>query len=98
MEQYKRCFQKKINKHIRRYFDAEIANEIGMASGRKRIFTVFEIDKQGKAKIISVKAPHPRLKKEGEWIIKKLPLMKPAVNRNKSLNIKYALRITFNVQ
>ncbi|SNR15101.1 hypothetical protein [Tenacibaculum jejuense] len=95
---YQKCFQRKINKHVVRKFNAGIANEIGLPEGVKRLLVVFEINKLGKIDIISIKAPHPRLKKEVERIVKILPVMKPGEKRNKPIKLRYALPITFRVQ
>ncbi len=94
---YQKCFQKKLNKHIGRTFNTEIANELGL-QGKNRIYIVFEIDKKGEINIISTKAPHPRLKNEGIRVAKKLPKMKPGINRNKPVKIRYSLPIVFKVE
>lgn len=97
VEFYSKCFQQKISKHIRKTFDADIGNQIGLSPGKKRIFVVFGIDKKGHIDVISTKAPHPMLKKEGIRVAKKLPVMKPAMKRNKPVKFRYALPIVFNV-
>ncbi len=94
---YQKCFQKKLNKHVGRTFDAQIANKIGL-QGKNKIHVVFEVDKEGNINVISAKAPHPRLKKEGIRVVKKLPKMKPGINRNKFVRVNYSLPITFKVQ
>lgn len=96
--QKKACLMKKMNKHIQRYFDAELANELGLSPGRKRIFLVFKIGKTGNIEEINAKAPHPRLKKEAIRIAKKLPKMIPGKQRGKPVGVKYTQPITFNVE
>lgn len=98
VEEYKKCFRKKVTRHAQRYFDVELANELGMTAGRKTIFILFEIDEKGKIDVISVKAPHPLLKKVGERIVKKMPVMKPGMNRGKPVSIRYTLPISFHVE
>ncbi|CAL2079237.1 energy transducer TonB [Tenacibaculum sp. 190524A05c] len=97
-QQKKDCLNKKMRKHVQRYFDAELANELGLPSGKKRIFVQFKIDKDGSITSIRARAPHPRLKKEAERIVKKLPRMKPGRQRGKAVRVGYTLPITFNVE
>ncbi|MCH2033836.1 MAG: energy transducer TonB [Tenacibaculum sp.] len=97
-QQKKDCLNKKMRKHVQRHFDAELANELGLPSGKKRIFVQFKIDKDGTITSIQARAPHPRLKKEAERIVKKLPKMKPGRQRGKAVRVGYTLPITFNVE
>ncbi len=97
-QQKKDCLNKKMRKHVQRHFDAELANELGLPSGKKRIFVQFKIDKDGSITSIQARAPHPRLKKEAERIVKKLPKMKPGRQRGKAVRVGYTLPITFNVE
>ena len=94
----KACLNKKLTKHIQRYFDAELANELGLAPGKKRIYVQFKIDKDGSITNINARAPHPRLKKEAIRIAKKIPKMKPGRQRGKPVRVGYTLPITFNVE
>ena len=87
-----------MRKHVQRYFDAELANELGLAPGKKRIFVQFKIDKDGSITSVNARAPHPRLKKEAERIAKKLPKMVPGRQRGKPVRVGYTLPITFNVE
>ncbi|CAA0147312.1 energy transducer TonB [Tenacibaculum maritimum] len=96
--QKKDCLNKKMRKHVQRYFDAELANELGLSSGKKRIYVQFKIDKDGSITSINARAPHPRLKKEAIRIAKKLPKMKPGKQRGKPVRVGYTLPITFNVE
>ncbi|WP_299618306.1 energy transducer TonB [uncultured Tenacibaculum sp.] len=97
-QQKKDCLNKKMRKHVQRYFDAELANELGLAPGKKRIFVQFKIDKDGTITSVNARAPHPRLKKEAERIAKKLPKMVPGRQRGKPVRVGYTLPITFNVE
>ncbi len=97
-QQKKDCLNKKMRRHVQRHFDAELANELGLPSGKKRIYVQFKIDKDGSITSIQARAPHPRLKKEAERIVKKLPKMKPGRQRGKAVRVGYTLPITFNVE
>ncbi|WP_442265072.1 energy transducer TonB [Tenacibaculum sp. ZS6-P6] len=97
-QQKKDCLNKKMRKHVQKYFNAELANELGLAPGKKRIFVQFKIDKDGTITSVNARAPHPRLKGEAERIAKKLPKMIPGRQRGKPVRVGYTLPITFNVE
>ncbi|PQJ21942.1 energy transducer TonB [Tenacibaculum sp. SG-28] len=97
-EEKKACLNKKMNQHVKRYFDAELANELGLAPGKKRIYLIFKIGKTGEIEDINARAPHPRLKKEAIRIAKKLPKMQPGKQRGRPVRVGYTLPISFNVE
>ncbi|MBE7645337.1 energy transducer TonB [Tenacibaculum finnmarkense] len=94
----KACLNKKLQKHVQRNFDAELANELGLAPGKKRIYVQFKIDKDGSITSVNARAPHPRLKKEAIRVAKKIPKMKPGRQRGRAVRVGYTLPITFNVE
>lgn len=94
----KACFNKKMQKHFTRKFDAELPNELGLSSGKKRLIMLFKIDKNGDIVDIRAKAPHPRLQKEAIRIIKLLPKMKPGRQRGKPVGVKYTLPMRIDVE
>ena len=85
-------------KHIQRNFNAELANELGLSPGKKRIYVQFKIDKDGSITNVVARAPHPRLKKEAERVARKIPKMKPGRQRGRAVRVGYTLPITFNVE
>ncbi len=93
-----KCLNAKIKKHIGRNFNIDLAQDLGLSPGKKRISVQFLIDKQGNITNIKSRAPHPRLQKEAERIIRKLPKMTPGKQRNKPVKVRYNLPITFNVE
>lgn len=93
-----KCLNRSLNHHIRRKFNTDIANELGLSPGKKRISILFAIDKRGEIKDIEIKAPHPRLEKEALRIIKEVPKMQPALRKNKAVELKYGLPIVFRVE
>ncbi len=97
-KQKKACLNKKLQKIVQRNFDTELANELGLSPGKKRIWVVFKIDVDGSVTNLQVRAPHPRLKKEAERIARKIPKMKPGRQRNKPVRVGYQLPITFVVE
>ncbi|CAM1347930.1 energy transducer TonB [Tenacibaculum ascidiaceicola] len=96
--QKKACLNKKLQKHIQRNFNAELANELGLSPGKKRIYVQFKIDKDGSITNVVARAPHPRLKKEAERVARKIPKMKPGRQRGRAVRVGYTLPITFNVE
>jgi len=94
----KACFSKKMQKFIAKNFNADLAQDLGLSAGRKKIAVQFVIDKNGNVIDIKSRAPHPRLKKEAERVIKKLPKMVPGRQRNKPVKVRYNLPIIFNVE
>ena len=97
-EERKACFSKQISKYINRKFNAGLAEEMGLAPGIQRIFTLFKIDKNGNVTGVRSRAPHPRLEKEAARVINLLPKMKPGRQRGKAVVVPYSLPITFLVQ
>ncbi|MDA9628187.1 energy transducer TonB, partial [Flavobacteriaceae bacterium] len=76
-ENDKSCFNKKMQQHFQKEFDAELPNSLKLSPGKKRIIMLFKINKEGAIVGIKTKAPHPALQEEAVRIIKLLPIMKP---------------------
>lgn len=96
-EELKACLSKKISKHVNRKFNGQLASDLGLSEGKKRIFVMFTINQHGKISEIQARAPHPRLQKEAERVVKTLPDMTPGKQRGIPVRVKYALPITFEV-
>lgn len=94
----KNCFSKSLQLFFQKKFDPNLANELGLAPGKKRIIVFFKIDKNGDVADVMARAPHPRLKKEAIEIISALPKMKPGEQRGTKVGVKYTLPINFLVQ
>ncbi|RKF05284.1 protein TonB [Tenacibaculum lutimaris] len=97
-QQKKDCLNKQLQKHVQRNFNAELANELGLAPGKKRIYVQFKIDKDGSITSVTARAPHPRLKQEAERVARKIPKMQPGRQRGRPVRVGYTLPITFNVE
>ena len=95
--QKKDCLNKAIRKHVNRYFNGDLAGELGL-SGRQRIIVLFKIDKNGNVSNIQARAPHARLKKEAIRVVKKLPKMIPGRQRGRTVGVNYTLPILFSVE
>lgn len=94
----KKCLEDKIKKHVNRKFNKDLAGDLGLSPGIKRIFVGFKIDKNGNITNIQARAPHKRLKEEAIRVIKKLPKMTPGKQRGKPVGVKYSLPIVFKVE
>ena len=97
-KELKSCFNKKMQQHFGRKFNADLPNDLGMSPGKKRIIMLFKINKVGDIVDIRAKAPHPRLEKEAIRIIKLLPKMKPGRQRGKAVGVKYTLPMRIEVE
>ena len=97
-KELKSCFNKKMQKHFQRKFNADLPNDLGMSPGKKRIIMLFKIDKVGNIVDIRAKAPHPKLQKEAIRIINLLPKMKPGRQRGKAVGVKYTLPMRIEVE
>jgi len=97
-EDNRKCFEKKIKKHVQRYFDAEIAQDLGLSSGKYKILTQFIIDKSGVISDVKIRAPHKRLTKETNKVVSKIPKFIPGKQNSKPVKVKYTLPITFKVE
>ncbi|OIQ40937.1 MAG: hypothetical protein BM563_01915 [Bacteroidetes bacterium MedPE-SWsnd-G1] len=94
----KACFSKSLSKFIGRKFNKDLAQGLGLQSGKKKIWIQFTITKTGDIEIKNTSAPHPRLEKEGKRIVNLLPKMNPGKQRNVPVNVTYMLPITFQVE
>jgi len=93
------CFSIRISKFVLGKFNAELASDLGLASGSvQRIFVIFKIDKNGNIVDIKARAPHKRLQEEAIRVVSLLPKMVPGKQRGKPVGVKYALPITFKVE
>ena len=97
-EASKKCFDTKMKRLVQRYFDASIAEDLGLSSGKKRIFTEFIIDKDGNVSVSRINAPHKALEKEAIKIVSKIPQFTPGEQNGKKVKVKYMLPITFMVE
>lgn len=97
-KQKKDCFENKVRKFIGRKFNGGLASTLGLSSGKKRIFVKFIITKNGEIKIEDTSAPHIRLEKEGERVVKLLPKMTPGKQNGKEVSVSYMVPITLQVE
>jgi len=83
---------------VNRKFNADLAANLGLTPGKKRIFVIFKIDNTGKVVNIRARAPHKSLEKEAIRVVSLIPKMTPGKQRGRAVGVKYSLPIVFNVQ
>jgi protein TonB len=93
----KQCLQDQINKHVHKYFRSDIAQELGLSAGKKKVYVQFKIDKTGEIVDIKARGPHARLEKEAVRVVELLPKMTPGKQRTKPVRVSYTLPITLVV-
>ncbi len=96
-EDIKACFTEKITEHVSTNFNTKIANDLGLESGRKRVYVQFKIDKTGNILDVRARGPHTSLEKEATRVIEQLPKMTPGKQSGKAVGVKYTLPISFHV-
>jgi protein TonB len=94
----KEDFSQQIAVFIKENFDTDMANHLGLESGKKRIYVQFTIDRSGNITKVRARAPHKRLEEEAVRVISSLPQMKPGIKDGKEVAVKYTLPITLNVE
>ncbi len=97
-EAKKKCMNDKIKKFVTKKFNVDLAQDLGLAPGNKKISVFFKIDKNGDIVDVKARAPHPKLEKEAQRIVNLLPKMKPGMQRGKAVRVPYYLPIKFQVQ
>lgn len=92
------CLNSGIQKFVVRNFNGDLAGNLGLPKGKKRIWVVFRIDEKGNVTEIKARAPHPKLQEEAERVAALLPKMKAGRQRGEAVGMKYTLPISFNVE
>ncbi|MET2983788.1 energy transducer TonB [Aureibaculum conchae] len=97
-KQLRDCLQESIKKHVNRKFDVNLAGELGLDPGKKKVYVQFKIDRNGKIVDVRARGPHARLEKEGVKVVNTLPKMIPGKQRGRPVGVKYTLPITLLVE
>jgi hypothetical protein len=93
----KACFSQELKKYIQQNFNFELANELGLSAGRKRIFISFKINENGFIAEVNARAPHIKLKNEAIRVLTLLPQMIPGKQRGRSVAVRYSLPLTISI-
>jgi protein TonB len=94
----KACLNRSLQKHVVRKFNADLAGDLGLEPGKKKIYIQFKITKTGGIEIVAARAPHPRLEQEARRVVSLIPKMTPGKQRGRPVNVTYMLPISFNVE
>lgn len=97
-EELRLCLQEKITAHINSTFNVDLAKNLGLSSGVKRIFVIFKIDKEGNITDVKSRAPHKVLQEEAIRVINLLPKMIPGKQKGEAVGVKYSLPIAFKIE
>jgi len=97
-EELRVCLQEKITQHVNKNFNSDLATELKLESGVKRIFVMFKIDKEGNIAEVKARAPHQSLADEAIRVINLLPKMIPGKQKGENVAVKYSLPIVFKVE
>ncbi len=90
------CFQKMMNKHIRKNFRyPKISQEMGTQG---RVSVMFVIQKDGSIGDVQLIGPDKSLEKEAARIIAKLPKMTPGKQRKIPVKVPFSIPINFKLQ
>ncbi len=97
-EQKKKCFEEKIKELVSKYYNTNLAADLGLSPGKKRVYVQFKVDKNGNIVDIKARGPHKRLEKEAVRVMQKLPRMVPGKQRGRPVGVKYTLPITMIIE
>ncbi len=90
------CFSERIKKLVSKKFNGDLGAELGL-TGLQRIYVQFDVERDGTIQNIKARGPHPRLEKEAIRVVGKLPQMKPGMQRDTPVRVKYSLPIAFKI-
>lgn len=93
----RKCMSGKIQELLKHEFITNLGAELGL-EGINRIYVAFKIDSKGNVTDIHARGPHKALEEEAIRVVKLIPKMTPGHQRNKPVNVSYALPIVFDVK
>ena len=93
----RQCLQEQIKLHVNRTYNTQLPQELGLEPGKKKVYVLFKIDKNGNVAEARARGPHKRLEKEAVRVVNKLPKMIPGQQRGRAVSVSYTLPITLVV-
>lgn len=96
-QDHKQCFIDKVKEHVALNFDTTMTQNLGLKTGRKKVYVQFKIDKSGNIVDVKARGPHKILEDEALRVIHSLPQMKPGEQNGHKVPVKYTLPISFQV-
>jgi protein TonB len=97
-EQKKKCLQDKISQHVAKNYNTNLSQDLGLTPGKKKVYVIFKIDKNGHVTNARARGPHARLEKEALRVVNLLPTLTPGKQRGIPVAVSYTLPITLHVQ
>lgn len=98
-EELKKCMANGITSVVTRNFNYNLANNLDLPEGNKRINVIFKINKEGEVINIQARADHPSLEAEAIRVIKLIPkLDKPGLQRGEPVVVQYSLPLVVRVE
>lgn len=95
-EKFKRdCLSKNVATFVSENFRVKIGNRLNL-SGIFRIRANFEVDEKGKITNIEASSTEPKMNREVERILRKLPKMTPGEAKGKKVRVNYTLPIVLD--
>lgn len=92
----KQCFNEKIVEHIKKHFNyPEEAQQMGIQG---RVSVLFTIGTNGEITSIKKRGPNEILENEAVRIIDRLPKMQPGKHKGETVNVPFAIPITFKLK
>ena len=95
---YGLCTSDKIKAFAEDNFNYSIVSGLDLSSGNKRVYSIFVIDREGRAVDFRARGPHRALETELIRVLSTLPQMKPAVQNGVIVPVKYILPFTLIVE
>ncbi len=92
------CFKMKTLKFVKKNFNNSIAGNLNLSLGKKMIYIMFTVDKNGNVFQIKSSASHIQLEKEAIRVVGILPKMIPGKLNGKAVSVNYSLPISLIVQ
>jgi protein TonB len=94
--QLKKCFNDMVLKHVKKTFKYPVrAQEMGIQG---KVFVMFIVDTEGNISKIRTRGPDVALEEEAKRIISSLPKMTAGRQRDKPVNVPYAIPISFKLE
>jgi protein TonB len=97
-EEKKKCLQEKITQHVAKNYNTNLSKDLGLTPGKKKVYVIFKINKNGEVQDTRARGPHARLEKEAVRVVNMLPTMTPGKQRGIPVGVSYTLPITLHVQ
>ncbi len=93
----KKCASRKIKIHFAKRFDSYLPNKLKLKQGKKTIKIDFKIGVDGKVFDVNAVSDYPRLNKEAEKVMYRLPITKPAEQNGKKVISSYKFPFSLQV-